>query len=423
MSLDNLADLEVEEIFLWKASQKPALLSKVSDEAFFNSSHKRIFRSMVKQVSEHSLSDGKIDAVALRLQIGDDDKSQLINVARAANSPFSENYAVSVLRDRTIRRAIAKKNIELRESLEDGVDITGICAEINLLSQELTKQEAELPFRTSEDMPKYLSHLEDQNSRNDLFKPSGMNGLDKLLGGGLEPDALMTLAAATGMGKTSFAISMLMAQKEAGHEFKSLLISAEMSWQKIVDKMFESCTNVPKSMRFTENFWSQTIAAVPKIQDVDLIVVDRALSLAGIEEQIIAAKARMGALDFLIIDYLQLMLPEKGRQRHEEIAELTRGLKRFAKAYDLRVIQLSQLNRALEVRSDKRPKLADLRESGSIEQDSDYVVFIYRDEYYDPETYDRGIAEIILAKNRYGPSGKVTAFFENGIFVDKKIYE
>ena len=123
-------------------------------------------------------------------------------------------------------------------------------------------------------------------------------------------------------------------------------------------------------------------------------------------------KAQHGDLGLVVVDYLQLMsTPRRGENRQVEVSELSRGLKILARDLDVPVLALSQLNRSLEYRTDKRPMLADLRESGAVEQDSDVVCFIYRDETYNPDSADRGTAEVIVAKHRNGPTGKVRLAF------------
>jgi replicative DNA helicase len=165
--------------------------------------------------------------------------------------------------------------------------------------------------------------------------------------------------------------------------------------------------------RLNEDDWSKLMAATQKTQDAPLYI-DETPALSALE---LRSRARRLArtckgLGLIVVDYLQLMSSTRqGENRAAEVSEISRSLKALAKELSCPVIALSQLNRSLEQRADKRPMMSDLRESGAIEQDADVILFIYRDEVYNPETPDKGIAEIIIGKQRNGPTGKVRLTF------------
>jgi replicative DNA helicase len=167
--------------------------------------------------------------------------------------------------------------------------------------------------------------------------------------------------------------------------------------------------------RLNEGEWSSLSHAVGRLAEVPLFIDDNPhCTVMEMRAKARRTKARHGDLGLIVVDYIQLMTPSTGKRaenRQVEVAEISRGLKILARELECPVVALSQLNRQLEYRQDKRPMLADLRESGGLEQDADVVMFIYRDEVYDKESTDRGKAEIIIAKHRNGPTGMVPLVF------------
>ena len=162
--------------------------------------------------------------------------------------------------------------------------------------------------------------------------------------------------------------------------------------------------------------WTRLGVAFGDLGDAQIYIDDTpVMSVMEMKAKARRLKAEQGDLGLVIIDYLQLMEGQRPDNRVQEISDISRGLKAFARELDVPVIALSQLSRAVEARQNKHPMLSDLRESGSIEQDADMVMFIYRDEYYNPESTNKGEAELIIAKQRNGPTGKVTLLFQPNI--------
>jgi replicative DNA helicase len=238
--------------------------------------------------------------------------------------------------------------------------------------------------------------------------PSGFKDLDEITGG-FHPGNLIVLAARPGMGKSALVTNM--AENAALQHGKPIaLFSLEMSEQELAQRFVASQANIKgedlRRGRIEDRRWPKILEACSKLQGAPLFVDDT--SDVGTTE--IRAKARRlhqqspDGLGLIIVDYLQLMRAD-GRieNRVQQIGEMSRGLKLLAKELDVPVIALSQLSRAVESRTDKRPMLSDLRESGNLEQDADMVMFIYRDEYYTKdESEEPGVAEIVIAKNRHG---------------------
>jgi len=245
--------------------------------------------------------------------------------------------------------------------------------------------------------------------------PSTYTKLDELTAG-FQPGDLIIIAGRPSMGKTAFALNVGInaAMRDAR---RVLVFSLEMGKESLVRRMLCSEGRVDASRvrtgTLTDDEWPRLIEAAGTLTDLPVFVDDSpALSVLEVRAKARRMKAEQG-LDLIIVDYLQLMRAGgKGAEsREKEISEISRSLKALAKELPAPVIALSQLNRALEGRQDKRPMLADLRESGAIEQDADLILFIYRDEVYNKDTEAAGIAEIIIGKQRNGPTGTVELRF------------
>ena len=245
---------------------------------------------------------------------------------------------------------------------------------------------------------------------------TGFNDLDRLTAG-LQPQNLIIIAARPAMGKSS--LSLNLAQYVTVETRKpAIIFSLEMSKLEIVNRMLASEARIDshriKTGRLEDADWRKLGDALGRLSDAPLFIDDTpSITLMEIRSKCRRLKQRHG-LELIIIDYLQLMQSHRRvDSRQQEVAEISRGLKMLAKELNVPVIALSQLSRQPESRTDKRPQLADLRESGSIEQDADIVGFIYRDEVYDEETPDKGIAELIISKHRNGATGVVKLAFLN----------
>ena len=234
---------------------------------------------------------------------------------------------------------------------------------------------------------------------------------------GLQPSDLIILAGRPSMGKTSFAMNLAEHIAIKG-DAPVAVFSMEMPAEQLVMRMMSSLGHIDQNRVRTGQLladdWPRLTSAMSLLNDAKLYIDDS----PGLTPMEVRARARRlmrehGQLGLIVIDYLQLMQSSSGRSenRTSEITEISRSLKSLAKELKVPVIALSQLNRNLEQRTDKRPIMSDLRESGAIEQDADLVVFIYRDEVYNEDSPDKGIAEIIIAKQRNGPLGRVRLAF------------
>ena len=247
--------------------------------------------------------------------------------------------------------------------------------------------------------------------------PTGFIDLDYKLSG-LQRSDLVLIAARPSMGKTAFVLNI--AQHVAFRQNKAVAIfSLEMSKEQLVNRLFSLESHVDAQILRTGNLsdtdWEKLIEGAGTIGSSRMIIDDTSgITISEMRSKCRKYKLEMG-LDLIIIDYLQLMSGSNSRKnesRQQEISEISRSLKGLARELNVPVLALSQLSRAVEQRTDKRPMLSDLRESGAIEQDADVCMFIYRDDYYNPDTEDKNIAEIIIAKQRNGPIG--TSSITNG---------
>ncbi len=246
---------------------------------------------------------------------------------------------------------------------------------------------------------------------------TGFTDLDNMTSG-LQPSDLVIVAARPSMGKTAFAMNLVESVLIKANK-PVLVFSMEMPADSILMRMISSLGMINqtrvRSGKLEEDDWPRLTSAVSMLKDRPLYIDDT----AGLSPTEVRSRARRVAREIkedfgmIMIDYLQLMqIPGSTEGRTAEISEISRSLKALAKELNCPVVALSQLNRSLEQRTDKRPMNSDLRESGAIEQDADVIMFIYRDEYYNEDSPDKGLAEIIIGKQRNGPIGKIKLSFQ-----------
>jgi replicative DNA helicase len=262
--------------------------------------------------------------------------------------------------------------------------------------------------------------LQETYDRGDVITgtATGFNDLDEILSG-LQPSTLNIVGARPAMGKTAFGLGI--ATHVATTAKKPVLFfSLEMGHAELTQRILSSEARVDsqklRTGRLVDTDWSKIGRALNRLE-VPLYLDDNPrVTVMEIRAKARRMKARHGGLALVVIDYLQLMSGgSNSENRQLEVSEISRGLKILARELDTPIIALSQLSRTLESRADKRPMLADLRESGSLEQDADVVMFLYRDEVYNRESPDKGSAEVIIAKHRSGPTGVVRLVF-NGAY-------
>ncbi|MCC6932675.1 MAG: replicative DNA helicase [Deltaproteobacteria bacterium] len=392
---------------------------------FYKHAHQLIYATMLK-ISE---SGQAIDLLTLSNELkcgkqldaagGVEYLSLLVdNVPTAANT----QYYARVVKEMSLRRKLIHEASEIvteafstRGDIETFVD--SVEQRIFSVSESRTRQgfvKLEHIVRDS------IKQVEKLYTKQEPITgvPSGFIDFDEMTSG-LQPSDLIIIAGRPSMGKTSLALSIVRnIAVEAGKAVA--VFSLEMSKEQLVTRLLSSEARVSsakmRSGKFGEGDFIKLVDAASKISGAS-IFIDDTPALSVLEMRAKARRLhRERALSAIVIDYLQLMrAPQRarGESREQEIAEISRSLKAIAKELSIPVIALSQLNRAVETRNDKRPLMADLRESGAIEQDADIIGFVYRDEVYNPDTQDKGIAELIIGKHRNGPIGTVQLAFHS----------
>lgn len=408
-------------------------LDKVADilnaNDFYQHDHKTIFQHIVKLIERNRPAD--IVTVAESLE-STAELSAVGGIAYlgslAQNTPTAANirrYA-EIVRERAI----------MRKLVTVGSDIAGSAFNPNGRDAQQLLDEAEAKiFQIAEGgeknsqgfqdikelLPQVAEKIDELFSREDQSEvtgiPTGFTDLDRMTSG-LHGGDLVIVAGRPSMGKTAFSINM--AENVAiDTGLPVAIFSMEMGATQLATRMIGSIGRLDqhrmRTGRLEDEDWEKLTTALGKLNEAPIFIDEG----AGLSSFDVRARARrlhrqMGKLGLIVVDYLQLMAAPAGTRsenRATEISEISRSLKALAKELDVPVVALSQLNRGLEQRPDKRPVMSDLRESGAIEQDADLILFIYRDEVYNPDSEDKGTAEIIVGKQRNGPIGRVRLTF------------
>jgi replicative DNA helicase len=412
-------NIEAEQSVLGGVLIEPDALSRVLEimrgPDFYREAHQKIFAAMVDMyqkgtpvdlitLSEHLLSRNQMEAVG--------GAAYLASLADAIPSAVNIEVYARIVRDKaTLRRLISLSAEIASKSYRYSGDVEDILDQAEKSIFEITEDKiTPHVYPLSEVIKDSFRTIEELYDRKERVSgvPTGFINLDQYTSG-LQPSDLIIVAGRPSMGKTAFALDM--ARNAATQaEIPVLIFSLEMSRQQLATRMLCSEARVDahrlRSGYIGERDWPRLTSAAGVLSEAPIFIDDSAaMSVLQMRAKARRLKADRG-LGLVVVDYLQLMSGRAGADRREqEISEISRSLKALAKELHLPVIALSQLNRKVEDRTDKRPVMADLRESGAIEQDADVILFIYRDEMYDENSKHKGIAEIIIGKQRNGPSG------------------
>jgi replicative DNA helicase len=347
-------------------------------------------------------------------------ESYLIGLLRNIYTPAAHAayYGHLIERDSIRRKLIASAGKVARLAYEGG-EIEEVLAEaekaIADVSSGRTLQESQAIGSIADEIYSDVEEMHRAGGKKIIGLPTGLIDIDRLIGG-LQGGQFLVLAGRPGMGKTSMAmqIPLYLAKR---HSKRSLIFSLEMSKKELVRRLISAESRIEekriKAAQFSADEWTKYHDALRQISGLPIYIDDGATLTASMLRARIMSHYNKTGLDLVIVDYLQLMDGEGRRNdnRQQEVTEISRACKKIARELNIPVIGLSQLSRKCEERSDKRPILSDLRESGALEQDSDIVIFLYRDEVYNPKAIP-DTAEAIIAKHRSGPTGVVPLFYQ-----------
>ncbi len=381
----------------------------VAEPDFYLDDHQTIFAA----IRELSRKNEPFDPVTIADKVKLDDWAYVPTLAVNTPSAANVRHYAKIVRDKALERgllaaagqieAIAHGEGEVREKLDRSAGI------LSAITEQRTQGG---PKTARELMPALIDAMQERLSRGgDIIGLStGYADLDPMLSG-LQGGDLIIVAGRPSMGKTTLAMNF--AETVALDGGVSLMFSMEMPAEKILARSTASIGKIDYQKVRTSNMdddeWGRFSHASRLLSNSGL-TIDETPALTVLEMRARARRIARRKLDLIVVDYLQLMAGEGGN-RNEEITTISRGLKALAKELNIPVVALSQLNRNLEQRPNKRPRMSDLRESGAIEQDADVILFVYRDEVYNEETDRKGIAEIIIGKQRDGELGTVFLTF------------
>lgn len=418
--------LEAEQAILGGIFVEPDLFEEVleivSPEDFYKNMYSVIFRSMLEVYRESN----EIDMVLIKnklLQVHQFTEEQineeLSNILENSFSAVNLKEYARLVKEKAILRRLGEAGRKITEiAYRDDRDAEDILDEAESIVLKVDQQKKGKEIISLREAAKIeFDRLEriEANQGETVGVTTGFSDLDKDTGG-WNPSDLVIVAARPAMGKTAFALNLVLNAAKKGN--KSILVfSLEMSTQQLYQRFMSIEAGVALSKirngHLDSKDWGRLGAATDIIGNYDITIADipnvNVLEIRALARKI---KSRQD-LDMIVIDYLQLIRGSSARSesRQQEISEISRSLKSLARELDIPIIALSQLSRSPESRPDKRPMLSDLRESGAIEQDADVVIFLYRDDYYNQESPDAGITEIIIGKQRNGPTSTVKLRF------------
>ncbi len=419
-------NIQAEEVVLGGILLDPDAIGRIADlikpEAFYINAHQEIYKTALllhtqgKPTDLTSMSAWLADNNSLE-KIGGNAK--LVELVENVSSTASIEQVANLISDKFIRRQLIKSGNEV---VQLGFDQSQKTNEVlDKAEQKIFEISQEKPTKgltqASEILTSTFNEIEARSlGKEEVGVKTLFYDLDALTQGFQRSD-LIIVAGRPSMGKTSMVLNIArnVAQSQ---DLPVCVFSLEMSKEQLTYRLLSLEVGIEsgrlKTGRLTPEQWPLLGEGINSLSQIPIFIDDKpnlsVLEMRALCRRLIAEQKKK--LGLIVIDYLQLMEGTTPDNRVQELSRITRGLKGMARELNVPVIALSQLSRGVESRTNKRPLLSDLRESGSIEQDADLVCMIYRDEYYNPETEDRGIAEIIITKNRNGPTNTVKLLFE-----------
>ncbi len=399
-----------------------AAMEKLTPNDFYREVHRIIFEAM-----EHLHHDNKeIDVITLpeelrRMKKLDDvgGIEYILSLPNLVATAANIEYHANIVAEKALARNLITTCTDLTAAAYDGEkepeDLLDD-AERRILQLSENKNRGDFSpvgAVVEETLDKITKLYENKAGLTGL--PTGFRDLDRMTSG-LQPSDLILVAARPSMGKTAFTLNI--AQNVGVRQHKTVaFFSLEMSQEQLVQRILCQISHIDSQKLRTgqlnsDEEWTRLTDACDKLYQAPIYIDDTpGISVAEMRSKARRLKSEHG-LDLIVVDYLQLMQGRNAESRQQEISEISRSLKALARELKVPLIALSQLSRSVESRQDKRPMLSDLRESGALEQDADIVSFLYREDYYDKETENQHITEVILAKHRNGPVGSIKLYFK-----------
>lgn len=403
------------------------VIQVINENDFQGKDHQIIFQSMSELIEDNK----PLDPITVSEQLDNKNslnkvggKNYLIELATSTPTAANLEAYAEIIRQRSISRKLMQANSEIGELINNpqGLDGESLLDEaerrIFALNDEASKSDSSLSSM-KDLIPRTIDRLHELSNKRDglIGSSTGFKDLDKKLQG-LQKGDLVVVAGRPSMGKTSFAMNIaenvLLDEESKG---AVLIFSLEMPGESLTTRMLSGMSKLDqqnvRSGMLKDQELRELLSEGEKLKNMPLWIDDSSiLSPMELRAKARRLKRQEGELSLIVVDYLQLMqLPLSVENRVNQISEISRSLKSLAKELDVPVIALSQLNRAVEQRPNKRPIMADLRDSGAIEQDADVILFIYRDEVYNEDSEQGNKAEIIIGKQRNGPIGTVNLTF------------
>lgn len=390
-------------------------------EHFYRGDHRAIFAEIVKLIGANRPADVFTVFESLGDRAADFGGMQYLDKL-SSSVPGSANIGryAEIVRDRAMKRGLSS----LGSMLQDMAFNPDGSSAADLVERAYAQLEAfcatadkDSMVGIEEAMSEYIEQLDQQYDGKIVATPTGFADLDSRLDGGMNGGDLIIIGGRPAMGKTAFVMGI---GQHVAEQKTVAVFSMEMPKKQLMRRLVASLGSIPMGIlgdprRMEDGHWPKLTHAMERAKNLQFFIDDRpARTLADIRSRCRTLKRKHG-LGLVIVDYLGLMAGGEGDNRTQQVGANSRGLKVLAKELDVPVAVLAQLNRGLESRSDKRPMMSDLRDSGEIEQDADTVLFLYRDEVYNPDTMDKGICEVIVAKQRNGETGRLALVYE-GMF-------
>ena len=417
--------IEAEQALLGGLIIEPAAMAEVSRLVrpgdFYRPDHGRLFALIAKMEADGDHID-RVTVGDRVLRGGDDEQyggyGYVLGLPDKVPSRVNLAHYAKTVRDASTMRRLARAGLTVSELAGSSLPADDAVSQAQAALQGVVDEDANrdwtpLGVPVQAEMAAIEARADDPEKRPGVT--TGYFGLDRLLGG-LAPKTLTVLAARPAMGKTALALNLAINAallEECAVGFFSLEMGqGELAGRLLCAVSQVSATRV-KHGGLDDDDWSRLDAGAVMLSESGVYIDDSAgVTIDDVRARARRLKAKRPDLGLVVVDYLQLMQgPDPRQNRQQQVSDISRGLKMLSKELDLPVLALSQLNRAIDTRADKRPALSDLRESGAIEQDADVVMFIYRDEVVNPASTKGGIAEVIVAKQRAGPTGSVELAF------------